>query len=334
MDPTKTMGVVQKLSTRRWLFFFQITSRPEVLQLDFGPCVAGHLLVAVCWKRKLKNLERWCVLFIFFWSGKLHWFWGLSLWIWSNLGTYNWIIGHINCWSHKNPSARRTASTWQTYLLHMMNMGSLGSFSLFGHPLQCMSSFSQNTPMTTRWWFQIFFIFTPTWVGKWSNLTNIFQMGWNHQPDDHFRSFSRSIIGYRSSSVTAYTCQLMCLCNLDISLSRNLLGHPKTAAFVFFFVVAWWNMKYEIWNHFKHGNFLVHGLMANIQLWLQNKLMILQFQFNVRMTWHGPDYYSWLFIQQNKLCALNLKEIKDQYCRSTIKNQQLFKNSPAKIHQI
>ena len=29
------------------------------------------------------------------------------------------------------------------------------------------------------WWFQIFFIFNPIW-GKWSNLTNIFQMGWNH----------------------------------------------------------------------------------------------------------------------------------------------------------
>ena len=29
------------------------------------------------------------------------------------------------------------------------------------------------------WWFQIFFIFNPIW-GKWSDLTNIFQMGWNH----------------------------------------------------------------------------------------------------------------------------------------------------------
>ena len=32
------------------------------------------------------------------------------------------------------------------------------------------------------WWFQIFVIFTP-YLGKWSNLTNIFEMGWNHQPD-------------------------------------------------------------------------------------------------------------------------------------------------------
>ena len=35
----------------------------------------------------------------------------------------------------------------------------------------------------TGWWFQIFFIFHP-YLGKWSNLTDIFQMGWfNHQPD-------------------------------------------------------------------------------------------------------------------------------------------------------
>ena len=33
----------------------------------------------------------------------------------------------------------------------------------------------------SRWWFQIFFIFTPNLGEKISNLTNIFQMGWHHQ---------------------------------------------------------------------------------------------------------------------------------------------------------
>ena len=32
----------------------------------------------------------------------------------------------------------------------------------------------------SRWWCQIFFNFTP-YLGKISNLTNIFQLGWNHQ---------------------------------------------------------------------------------------------------------------------------------------------------------
>ena len=36
---------------------------------------------------------------------------------------------------------------------------------------------------TTRWWFQIYF-FQP-YLGKYSNLTNIFQMGWNHQLDKY-----------------------------------------------------------------------------------------------------------------------------------------------------
>ena len=35
-------------------------------------------------------------------------------------------------------------------------------------------------PLSSRWWFQRFFIFYP-YLGKWSKLTNIFQMGWNHQ---------------------------------------------------------------------------------------------------------------------------------------------------------
>ena len=32
----------------------------------------------------------------------------------------------------------------------------------------------------TRWWFH-FFLFSPRSLGKWSNLTSIFQMGWKHQ---------------------------------------------------------------------------------------------------------------------------------------------------------
>ena len=38
----------------------------------------------------------------------------------------------------------------------------------------------KKTQWFSRWWFQIFVIFIPTW-GKIPILTNIFQMGWNHQ---------------------------------------------------------------------------------------------------------------------------------------------------------
>ena len=40
--------------------------------------------------------------------------------------------------------------------------------------------------LVTRWWFQIFFVFTPTW-GRWTHFDeHIFQMDWfNHQPVYH-----------------------------------------------------------------------------------------------------------------------------------------------------
>ena len=40
---------------------------------------------------------------------------------------------------------------------------------------------TKNPLLLDRWWFQICFIFHP-YPGKWSNLTNMFQMGWlKHQ---------------------------------------------------------------------------------------------------------------------------------------------------------
>ena len=40
---------------------------------------------------------------------------------------------------------------------------------------------------------QIFFNFHP-YLGRWSNLTNIFKMGWNHQLDDDFHPNSCSAV--------------------------------------------------------------------------------------------------------------------------------------------
>ena len=39
---------------------------------------------------------------------------------------------------------------------------------------------------TSRWWQLIFFFHVHPYLGKISNLTHIFQMGWNHQPDMFF----------------------------------------------------------------------------------------------------------------------------------------------------
>ena len=44
--------------------------------------------------------------------------------------------------------------------------------------------------LRTRWWFQIFLLFSTKNLGKWSSLTSIFfQMGWfNHQLEKHPRN--------------------------------------------------------------------------------------------------------------------------------------------------
>ena len=44
----------------------------------------------------------------------------------------------------------------------------------------------------TRWWFQIFFMFIPIW-DKIPFFTNIFQRGWNHQPDNIESSFKNQL---------------------------------------------------------------------------------------------------------------------------------------------
>ena len=57
------------------------------------------------------------------------------------------------------------------------------SIEIEGFPWKVGFIFLESSGKTieplTRWWFQRFFIFTR--LGKWSNLTNIFEMGWNHQ---------------------------------------------------------------------------------------------------------------------------------------------------------
>ena len=62
------------------------------------------------------------------------------------------------------PSLKLTARTWKCTVLKMKFLLRPGPFS------------------GARWWFQIFFIFTPIW-GKLTHFDkHIFQMGWNHQP--------------------------------------------------------------------------------------------------------------------------------------------------------
>ena len=65
-------------------------------------------------------------------------------------------------------------------------LGVRGSRDLgpFGEAVLVRLLFGCKMPTKTRsrWWFQIFFIFTPTW-GRFPFWLIFFQMGWNHQPE-------------------------------------------------------------------------------------------------------------------------------------------------------
>ncbi len=82
---------------------------------------------------------------------------------------------------------------WQVYQVSKgCPVFSHANFRLFRSSLNLrgttkkVGTFQSDHEASSRWWFQTFFIFTPI-LGKISNLTNIFQMGWNHQPVMIFR---------------------------------------------------------------------------------------------------------------------------------------------------
>ena len=71
------------------------------------------------------------------------------------------------------------------WLTSRMNMNQLYSYTFTFHWERGKSALTAPSGhlhhfYLSRWSFQIFFMFTSTW-GNDPNLTNIFQLGWNHQ---------------------------------------------------------------------------------------------------------------------------------------------------------
>ena len=60
--------------------------------------------------------------------------------------------------------------------------GLVGKQKTTAEPQVCSCHF--ETSLRTRWWFQVF-LFSPRKLGKIPILTNIFQMGRNHQLENH-----------------------------------------------------------------------------------------------------------------------------------------------------
>ena len=80
--------------------------------------------------------------------------------------------------------------TWHVIYIHLVAQGKKELLNGYWAWDRGNNSFKEGTfrfgvMSKTGWWFEMFFYFHP-YLGKWSNLTNIFQMGWNHQLEKHF----------------------------------------------------------------------------------------------------------------------------------------------------
>ena len=87
---------------------------------------------------------------------------------------------------------------------------------------QCSNKFQQ----WPGWWFRIFFMFTP-YLGKIPILTNIFQMGWNHQPVTktlvfRCRGFYHPVIRGLLEAITRIPYQSTSVSNRTVSKNNTL----------------------------------------------------------------------------------------------------------------
>ena len=95
------------------------------------------------------------------------------------------------------------------------------------------------------WWFHFFLIFI-AYLGKWCNLTNIFHMGWNHQPEKMIQHFSRGR-------------KFVVISEREI-FERSLVESPGWAPLAestHYTPVSWgtrWGMWWHVWCHEGLGN--------------------------------------------------------------------------------
>ena len=121
--------------------------------------------------------------------------------------------------------------------------GGLGWPNLFS---QFANSNWKSIITWTSWWFQIFVIFIPTW-GKIPILTNIFQMGWNHQLVNPWDNFPPVDLFFSSSLETL----------------RDPIRSP----------CQWLGCRFSLWNAYKFhativsfGEWIFHETCAQGQL--------------------------------------------------------------------
>ena len=110
----------------------------------------------------------------------------------------------------------------------------------------------------SRWWFH-FFYFYP-YLGKIPILTNIFQMGWNHQPDMYM---------------------WLCLKIVDISSSRNVHAYELTHIFIYIHI---WYVYTYVFFWYVSISFYIHTLTVTDYILYQYETYLYIFIYTVHVS--------------------------------------------------
>ena len=100
----------------------------------------------------------------------------------------------------------------------------------------------------------------PPYLGKWSNLTNIFQMGWNHHPDYDLSIFFQIVHTEKSEPLPPL---LPDDWSMKVSPSRSncsFVGFPPPILFYLKWIWSKWHCSPECvgrWNHFESSIYTI-----------------------------------------------------------------------------
>ena len=84
----------------------------------------------------------------------------------------------------------------------------------------------QNYSSITSWWFQICFS-VHLCLGKWSNLTDIFEMDWSHQPGFHDFQILEQFLWSDLLAVTFSKCEVVSPIYFRWPKTSQFLATPK-----------------------------------------------------------------------------------------------------------
>ena len=137
----------------------------------------------------------------------------------------------------------------------------------------------RNNPLKSkaRWW-QLNFLYVQSYLRRWSNLANMFQMGWNHQPEGGFGTFwgwslcHTCAIFSKDQMVQMVSwyffagilCSMCCFggvrvgeideLSLQLLFQNTMIRRGWHGWYMMITLTVWWQLKYFLFSPLPWGN--------------------------------------------------------------------------------